>query len=131
MANAKGCNTPDLVIHEGDATPFNHRKYLSLIVPGILVFIFLKVAFDVHRGMPGGFWVPPPPRRPPENKSTAISNDALTKLTSFVSRKDMGKMSFLQALEVPAHTISDVWFFYAGHRERWRVGDVHPQAPPA
>ena len=99
-AHVKGCNTTDQAINDGDAMPFNHRKYLSLIMPGILVFIILKVVFDVHRGNQGSCWVPPPPRRPPENRSTAISNDSLTKMTSFVSRRHMEKMGFLQALQV-------------------------------
>ena len=102
-AHAKGCNTTDHAINDGDAMPFNHRKYHSLIMPGIPVFIILKVVFDVHRGNQGSCWVPPRPRRPPENRSTAISNDSLTKMTSFVSRRHMEKMGFCKPFKSCKH----------------------------
>ena len=66
-------------------------------------FSFLKVVFDVHRGNQRSCWVPPPPRRPPENRSTAASNDSLTKMTSFVSRRHMGKMGFCKPFKSCKH----------------------------
>ena len=63
-------------------------------------FIILKVVFDVHRGNQGSCWVPPPPRRPPGNRSTATSNDSLTKSDVVCVQETHGKDGFLQTPQV-------------------------------
>ena len=75
--------------------------------------------------MRGLFGSPASPQLSRENTSTSLDLPRTT--TSCVFKKSMGRMNFVQAIQILTPAIPAIWYVYSEQCERRWVGYMHPK----